>query len=478
MTPEPASAPPSDRDLLALAAQGNRTAFDRLTERHRPDVLRIAHMLLGNHHDAEEAAQETFIRAWRSLSRLRDPSRFAAWLGRIARTQSASLAGRWHQASLPIDGLVDTPAELSAPRDRVAHAAQDAVRDAIAQLTAPNRAATELHYLAGYSIQEVAALLAVPSGTVKRRLHDSRAHLRRRLRPPAPHDRHLIPPTTQENEAMTPSPSLTLDSRTLATALARVVSIPGRPDRGPALNGVHLSRSENRLTVSAADGFRIGRFTLTIQDGSLELEDALVPISTARGLLSFLRSAAEPPTDTTNSEPLLLERSDGALHARLASRGTIVRLPVLDETYPDLTKVIPLAPTTRITLLASELHRAVTLASEFSNPREFPFLSLAASPGQLTCYSRGPDGSTLEITLTADVSGAPGRTILSKNLLLPLLAAAEGTLELAWEDPRKPVIIREQAASPEDCWVIMPGSPAPTTPAGERQPPPAPPAVA
>ena len=116
----------------------------------------------------------------------------------------------------------------------------------------------------------------------------------------------------------------------------------------------------------------------------------------------------------------------------------------------------------------ADLRRAFTLAAEFADMRDYPFVVLNASPSQLTCYTRGPEGCALETTLAADVSGAPARTartVLSKELLLPLLAAADGMLELAWEEPTKPVLMREITAPPCDCWVIMPGNPAPKSPA-------------
>ncbi|HEV2125589.1 MAG TPA: RNA polymerase sigma factor, partial [Chloroflexota bacterium] len=133
--------------LLARAMAGDRIAFDLLAERHRASVLRAARAQLGNYHDAEEVTQETFLRAWRALHHLREPARFAARLGRIVRSRCATFRATWRQPTLPLDELLDSTGTAEPSPDRSIRAERAALRDAVEELTAPHRAALELHYL-------------------------------------------------------------------------------------------------------------------------------------------------------------------------------------------------------------------------------------------------------------------------------------------------------------------------------------------
>src|SRR5215217_7398077 len=73
----------ADADLIARAAGGDSSAFQELVERHRSMVYRVAYQFAGNHHDAEDIAQEVFIKVYRSLDRFRQDSQLSSWMYRI-----------------------------------------------------------------------------------------------------------------------------------------------------------------------------------------------------------------------------------------------------------------------------------------------------------------------------------------------------------------------------------------------------------
>src|SRR5919108_2742772 len=73
----------ADPDLVSRAAAGDPTAFQALVERHRSMVYRVAYQFAGNHHDAEDIAQEVFIKVYRSLDRFRQDAQFTSWIYRI-----------------------------------------------------------------------------------------------------------------------------------------------------------------------------------------------------------------------------------------------------------------------------------------------------------------------------------------------------------------------------------------------------------
>src|SRR6478672_12248229 len=73
----------ADTDLVARAAAGDASAFRTLVEQHRAMVYRLAYQFAGNHHDAEDIAQEVFIKVYRSLDRFRQDAQLTSWMYRI-----------------------------------------------------------------------------------------------------------------------------------------------------------------------------------------------------------------------------------------------------------------------------------------------------------------------------------------------------------------------------------------------------------
>lgn len=90
-----------DCALAEQAVRGNTEAFSRLVGRYANAVYAAAYSRLGNAHDAEDAAQEVFVKAWYNLSKLQDPGKFGSWLMSIARNAAEDFARK----SKPVTGL-------------------------------------------------------------------------------------------------------------------------------------------------------------------------------------------------------------------------------------------------------------------------------------------------------------------------------------------------------------------------------------
>ena len=166
------------RELVERARQGDLVAFTALVERYQDAVYGTAYAMLGNVHDAQDVAQEVFIQVWRSIRNLRDAERFPGWIHRATRNRCNNVLTRSRHVTTPLE---ERYLDLHASSSSAGEDLNDTVREAIAALSEPNRLATALFYVGGYSIEEVATLLGVPAGTVKRRLHDSRKLLRERM---------------------------------------------------------------------------------------------------------------------------------------------------------------------------------------------------------------------------------------------------------------------------------------------------------
>jgi RNA polymerase sigma-70 factor (ECF subfamily) len=181
----------ADRALVDAAAAGDREAFDELVRRHQSAIVGLARSLTGGSVDAEDVAQEVFVRAWRSIARFRGDSAFRTWLHRIALNVLSSHHGRLARVrrffQFPAAELAgDTDPVESAP-DRADLEARIVVRDAIdkALSTLPEelRVAVVLRDIQGLEYREIAQMLDVPMGTVESRIFRGRQRLRPLLEP-------------------------------------------------------------------------------------------------------------------------------------------------------------------------------------------------------------------------------------------------------------------------------------------------------
>ncbi|MBI2834892.1 MAG: sigma-70 family RNA polymerase sigma factor [Acidobacteria bacterium] len=174
----------ADRQLIDRAAAGDREAFDELVRRHEARVFNLARALAGD--EAEDVAQEAFVRAYRGIGRFRGDSTFATWLYRVtlnvARThlERRSARARWLSASIDEErgvARVEAVASHGEPVDD-AFARRDAIDRALQALPVDLRTAVTLRDLEGLEYREIATLLDVPIGTVESRLFRARQRLR------------------------------------------------------------------------------------------------------------------------------------------------------------------------------------------------------------------------------------------------------------------------------------------------------------
>jgi RNA polymerase sigma-70 factor (ECF subfamily) len=183
----------SDADLVERARQGDSAAFGELVDRHRSAVYRAALAALGSHADAEDAAQEAFLSAYRRLDSFRGEASFKTWLLTItwhhAINRRRSITSLWRRLVTPGPGeeydsaLAHVAAPGPTPEETVAH---DQLRAAIAQamraLSSKLRDALVLAQAGEYTYEEIGTMLAVPAGTIKWRVSEARRVIRKRLR--------------------------------------------------------------------------------------------------------------------------------------------------------------------------------------------------------------------------------------------------------------------------------------------------------
>lgn len=163
-----------DPTLVVRARRGDVQAFDRIVALRLDSVYRITLGITGNAADASDATQDAFIAAWRGLTGLRDPERFDAWMTTIV-VNASRLQIRRRNRVREIQRAVSS--QPSHQPDVLDHDALSLI-EGISRLPLDQRVVIALHHLDDQPVEQVAARLHIPVGTVKSRLHTGRAMLR------------------------------------------------------------------------------------------------------------------------------------------------------------------------------------------------------------------------------------------------------------------------------------------------------------
>lgn len=220
--------------LVDRVLQGQKQAFDQLVRLHERYVYRTCAAITGSPEDAEEATQDTFIKAYRNLSSFRGDSRFTTWLTRIAINESLQrLRRRRYMDSLdaPSDGE-DGPAPRQIedwhPNPEQLYAADELkrlVEDAILALPPPYRVVFILRDVCQQSIVETATALDLTIAAVKSRLLRARMMVRERLAEKL----HITP--TLRKRFLRSGAKMAMMAQSLAGRLVRSLSPAGRKER-------------------------------------------------------------------------------------------------------------------------------------------------------------------------------------------------------------------------------------------------------
>jgi RNA polymerase sigma-70 factor (ECF subfamily) len=185
----------TDDDLVERARQGDPAAFGELVDRHRRAVYRAALAVLGSHADAEDAAQDALVAAFRRLDTFRGRSSFKTWLLAIAWNEAInrrrSLKAMWKRIVDSLDrkddgeagGWSSPDANAQTPEQQLAGGElRRHVRAAILGLPPKLRDALLLAQSGDYTYEEIAAIVKAPLGTIKWRVSEARRVVKARLR--------------------------------------------------------------------------------------------------------------------------------------------------------------------------------------------------------------------------------------------------------------------------------------------------------
>lgn len=181
--PAKTAAPKDEKDLLAAALAGNQHAYNALVKRYQKMVFAVAMDITGCREDAEEAVQDSFLKAFRYLPTYRGDSSFKTWLYRVARTTALDHQRRKRMITVSPDAPGSPVLQIPEPgsnslQSMMRNERADSIRKAMGQLSSADEAALQLFYFHDQSIEEISMTMGWTASNTKSRLSRARQRLR------------------------------------------------------------------------------------------------------------------------------------------------------------------------------------------------------------------------------------------------------------------------------------------------------------
>ena len=183
----------ADQALVARVQQGDRRAFDLLVRKYQHRIVALVSRYANNHAEAEDIAQDAFVRAWRAIGAFRGDSAFYTWMYKIAvntaKNHLVAMGRRPPSGDIDVDDAVfvsgsDRMQETATPeRELMRQQVEQTVFAAVQALPEELRTAITLREVDGLSYEEIAEAMACPIGTVRSRIFRAREAIDERLRP-------------------------------------------------------------------------------------------------------------------------------------------------------------------------------------------------------------------------------------------------------------------------------------------------------
>lgn len=171
----------TDREIIEMAAAGDMDAFRLLVERHQSFVYGVARRIVGRDSDAEDIAQETFVKLWKNLGKYRSESKLTTWMYKIVANLSydylKSSYGRHQKYSEPLEGEKPHASVEPADQQMMDREFHEAVVRMTEDLSPKQRAVFVLRDVEGLSVKEISEMLSMSAGMIKSNLHRGRKRI-------------------------------------------------------------------------------------------------------------------------------------------------------------------------------------------------------------------------------------------------------------------------------------------------------------
>ncbi|MBR4851993.1 MAG: sigma-70 family RNA polymerase sigma factor, partial [Clostridia bacterium] len=174
----------NDEELVMLTLAGEQSAYEALVARYEKRVISTAESVTHSRSMAEDAAQDAFVTAWMKLNMLREPSKYGAWVCRIAGNCAKNTVSRF-KSYMSLDMLEDMVTDERQSGDPemafISEEEKRLLQDSVSELPSKVKEIITLHYYGGLSVADIASRLGISEGTVKWQLHDGRKRIRKEL---------------------------------------------------------------------------------------------------------------------------------------------------------------------------------------------------------------------------------------------------------------------------------------------------------
>jgi len=167
-------------DLVHLARDGDKAAFAKLVEQYQNRIIAVAYGIAGNRQDAEDIAQDTFIKAYKGMNSLHENGAFYSWLVRIAVNTAISHKRSGHSSELiTMESIAEPVYQGETPESYLERCGEkERIQEMLAPLSPDSRVVLVLREIEGLGYEEIAKVLEIPVGTVRSRIHYARDRLR------------------------------------------------------------------------------------------------------------------------------------------------------------------------------------------------------------------------------------------------------------------------------------------------------------
>ncbi len=325
----------TDADIVNRVREGDSEAYSLLVSRYQNAIYALAFHHLQDFEDAHDAAQEAFVQGYVRLRQLREPAKFGSWLRQVA-VNECHMGRRRRHATEPLESLSGTSHDIE-PHQVERADARLAVRQALDCLSPASRLTLTLFYVQSRSLREIADFLEVPITTVKSRLRNARARLKKELmdmiedtlKQETPADDFVAGVMEMVDGATVWSLAFSPDGRTLASAssdktvklwdarsgeLLRVLEGHSR-----AVDEVLFSPDGKTIASASRDktlklwDSQSGALKLTLSDGGRPYSLAFSPDGRLMANVSGLQTEVEGGMLNTASSLSLWDAQSGAL---------------------------------------------------------------------------------------------------------------------------------------------------------------------
>jgi len=174
----------TDERLIALTADGDEQAFERIMQKYQQAVFNTIYRYIGSRDDVQDLAQEIFIKVWRNAAKFKGKSKFSTWLYRIVVNHCINYRRRRRKDHVSLDEMTEkgqTPEALKVEPDWEARQRVEKVRKAVGELPDRQRMALVLSQFEGRSYKEIAEIMKVSLSSVESLIFRARSKLKQQL---------------------------------------------------------------------------------------------------------------------------------------------------------------------------------------------------------------------------------------------------------------------------------------------------------